>query len=195
MPHNEYLKAFMERFAYEGLTFDDISLVTSYADFLPEDADISSKLTSRISINMPFLSAAMDTVTEADMAVEMALLGGVGIIHKNLPIAEQADQVAIVKHHLHGLIRDPIVFKDNQTLEDVALKKRCVKLGRETAFLVPCESSTPLVSYHAPGVNALKMALIPIRTGQVWRRDGGKFCADWAQLGHFRLTLGNRRPI
>jgi len=123
MSRNEYLLAFMERFAYEGLTFDDVSLVTNYADFMPEDAVITTRLTARIAINVPFLSAAMDTVTEADMAVEMALLGDIGIIHKNLPIAEQADQVAIVKHHLHGLIRDPIVFKDKQTVEDVAARK------------------------------------------------------------------------
>ena len=124
MARNEHLQAFMERFAYEGLTFDDVSLVTNYADFLPEEGVITSRLTSRITINVPFISAAMDTVTEADMAVEMALLGGIGIIHKNLPIAEQTSQVGIVKHHLHGLIRDPIVFRDKQTVEDVSTKRR-----------------------------------------------------------------------
>lgn len=124
MSRNTYMDDFMARFPCEGLTFDDVSLVTSYADFLPDDADISSRLTSRIKVNMPFLSAAMDTVTESAMAVEMALLGGIGIVHKNLPTKEQAGHVAVVKHHLHGLIMNPIVFHDSDTLEDVEEHKK-----------------------------------------------------------------------
>ncbi|NQT92040.1 MAG: IMP dehydrogenase [Lentisphaerae bacterium] len=113
----------MTSFPHEGLTFDDVSLVTRYADFLPEDADIKSRLTSRIGVNIPFLSAAMDTVSEARMAVAMALHGGIGIVHKNLPIQEQASQVAVVKHHLHGLIRDPIVFQIDDTLQTIRERK------------------------------------------------------------------------
>lgn len=123
MATNMYLDEFMKKFRHEGLTFDDVSLVTRYADFLPDDANISSRLTTRTNVNVPFLSAAMDTVTEAPMAVEMALLGGIGIVHKNLPATEQARQVAVVKHHLHGLILDPIVFRDTDTLEDVDRRK------------------------------------------------------------------------
>jgi len=123
MSRNAYLDAFMDRFPYEGLTFDDVSLVTRYADFLPDDASVASRLTSRIAVNMPFLSAAMDTVTEDAMAIEMALLGGIGIIHKNLGIADQARQVAVVKHHLHGLIMDPIVFRTTDTLEQIRRRK------------------------------------------------------------------------
>ena len=123
MSRNAYLDAFMDRFPYEGLTFDDVSLVTRYADFMPDDASVASRLTSRIAVNMPFLSAAMDTVTEDAMAIEMALLGGIGIIHKNLGIADQARQVAVVKHHLHGLIMDPIVFRTTDTLEQIRRRK------------------------------------------------------------------------
>ena len=119
MTKNAYLESFMTRFAHEGLTFDDVSLVTQYADFLPDDADIGSRLTSRINVNIPFLSAAMDTVTESQSAIAMAMLGGIGIIHKNLPIEEQSRQVGVVKHHLHGLIRDPIVFRTTDTLTTV----------------------------------------------------------------------------
>lgn len=124
MPINQHLKSFMSQFPHEGLTFDDVSLVTRYADFLPDDADTKSQLTTRIGVNLPFVSAAMDTVTEAEMAIAMAMLGGVGIIHKNLPVAEQVRQTAVVKHHLHGLIRDPIVFRVTDTLKTIEKRKK-----------------------------------------------------------------------
>ncbi len=123
MQQNAYIDAFMTQFPFEGLTFDDISLVTQYADFLPDQTNIRTRLTTRIDINMPFVSAAMDTVTETRMAAAMALLGGIGIIHKNLPEHVQAKQVGIVKHHLHGLIRDPITFRDTETLDDVRQRR------------------------------------------------------------------------
>ena len=119
MLSNEYINTFMAEFPHQGLTFDDVSLITQYADFLPDDTDISSRLTSRINLNTPFISAAMDTVTESKMAIAMALMGGIGIIHKNMEVKEQARQVGIVKHHLHGLIRDPIICRDTDTLADV----------------------------------------------------------------------------
>ena len=119
MARNTHLDAFMDGFPHEGLTFDDVSIVTRYADFLPDDADITTRLTSRIGANMPLLSAAMDTVTESDMAIGMAKNGGIGVIHKNLSPKEQAKHVAAVKHHLNGLIMDPIVFHTHDTLETV----------------------------------------------------------------------------
>jgi IMP dehydrogenase len=121
---NPTVDAFMSRFQHEGLTFDDVSLVTCYADFLPDETDISSRLTTRIGLSIPFVSAAMDTVTEAEMAIAMALQGGIGIIHKNLPVAEQTKQVDRVKHHLNGLILDPIVFRAGETLVDVREKRQ-----------------------------------------------------------------------
>jgi IMP dehydrogenase len=119
MQENTYIADFMKQFVFDGLTFDDVSLITQYADFLPDQASIRTRLTTRIDINMPFVSAAMDTVTESRMAVAMALLGGIGIIHKNLSAKEQSKQVGVVKHYLHGLIRDPITFRDTDTLETV----------------------------------------------------------------------------
>lgn len=123
MSLNAFVQSFMEKFSQEGLTFDDVSLVTQYADFLPENADISSRLTRRIAINIPFVSAAMDTVTESPMAIAMALMGGIGIIHKNLSPKRQADHVARVKHYLNGLIRDPIAFHSSDTLEAILKTK------------------------------------------------------------------------
>ena len=119
MKQNEYLDKFMAQFPFEGLTYDDVSLVLQYADFLPDTTDLSTRLTSRIRINIPFLSAAMDTVTEAPMAIAMAMLGGIGVIHKNLTIEQQADQVAQVKHHLNGLIHSPVAFRAGQTLDEI----------------------------------------------------------------------------
>ena len=119
MKQNEYLDKFMAQFPFEGLTYDDVSLVLQYADFLPDTTDLSTRLTSRIRINIPFLSAAMDTVTEAPMAIAMAMLGGIGVIHKNLTIEQQADQVAHVKHHLNGLIHSPVAFHVGQTLDEI----------------------------------------------------------------------------
>jgi len=124
MAGNEYVAKFMAEFTFQGLTFDDVSLITQYADFLPDEANIRSRLTSRIEANMPFLSAAMDTVTESGMAISMALLGGIGIIHKNLSVDEQSRQVGVVKHHLHGLIRDPITFKTSDTLNTVRERRK-----------------------------------------------------------------------
>ena len=123
MNKNSYIQSFMEQFPHEGLTFDDVSLITRYAEFLPEDADITSRLTSRINVNIPFISAAMDTVTESEMAIAMALLGGIGIIHKNLSMEEQARQVGAVKHHLNGLIRHPIIFRTTDLIQTINKKK------------------------------------------------------------------------
>jgi IMP dehydrogenase len=113
---NAQIAAFMEQFPYEGLTFDDVTLVTRYADFLPDQTGLASRLTSRITLNIPFVSAAMDTVTEAGMATAMAMLGGIGVIHKNLPPEIQAQHVRRVKHHLNGLIMRPVAFRSADTL-------------------------------------------------------------------------------
>jgi IMP dehydrogenase len=107
----------MKQFPFEGLTFDDVTLVTRYADFLPDEANLSTRLTSRVSLNMPFVSAAMDTVTEATMAIAMAKLGGIGVIHKNLPAEEQAQHVKRVKHYLNGLILKPVAFRASDTID------------------------------------------------------------------------------
>jgi len=123
MSRNKYIDDFMQTFPYEGLTFDDVSLITQYADFLPGDTDISTRLTRNITMNIPFLSAAMDTVTEARMAISMAMLGGIGVIHKNLEPEVQAQHVSRVKNHLNGLIASPITFNVNDTLETISIRQ------------------------------------------------------------------------
>ena len=114
---NSHVAAFMEQFPFEGLTFDDVTLVTRYADFLPEETSLATRLTNRITLNMPFVSAAMDTVTESKMAIAMARLGGIGVIHKNLPPEIQAQHVRRVKHYLNGLIMRPVAFHTWDTLD------------------------------------------------------------------------------
>lgn len=97
-----------QKFAKEGLTFDDVLIIPQKSEVLPRDVDISSQLTKKIRLNTPILSAGMDTVTEAKMAIAMAREGGIGIIHKNMSIKEQAEEVDRVKRSESGIITDPI---------------------------------------------------------------------------------------
>ncbi|MCA9008766.1 MAG: IMP dehydrogenase [Planctomycetaceae bacterium] len=99
-----------DRIAYRGLTFDDVLLEPGYSEIIPSDVDISSNLTRNIPLNLPVVSSPMDTVTESDMAVAMAQLGGIGIIHKNMSIEQQALQVDRVKRSEHGVIVDPVTL-------------------------------------------------------------------------------------
>ena len=116
---NAFMDDFMATFKHEGLTFDDISLVTQYADFLPNETSIETSFSRNIHLNIPFVSAAMDTVTESEMAIAMAKLGGIGVIHKNLSPEAQADEVRKVKYYLNGFIRTPISFSPEQTVEEM----------------------------------------------------------------------------
>ena len=93
MATSRKVTSFFKTLDQQGITFDDVSLLPRYADFLPKEADITSKLTRRIKVNIPFVSAAMDTVTESKMAIAIAMLGGIGIIHKNLDSSKQCRQV------------------------------------------------------------------------------------------------------
>ncbi len=120
---NKFIDDFMSEYRYEGLTFDDISLMTQYADFLPDQCDISTNFSRNIKLNIPFVSAAMDTVTESEMAIAMAKLGGIGVIHKNLDPATQADEVRKVKQYLNGFIRKPVVFREDQTVQEMLNEK------------------------------------------------------------------------
>ena len=97
----------MGRFAKEGLTFDDVLLVPRYSDFLPSEADVSTFLTKRIKLNIPLMSSAMDTVTESRLAIAIAREGGIGIIHKNMSLEKQAQEVDRVKRSENGVIVDP----------------------------------------------------------------------------------------
>lgn len=121
---NPNVVAFMDTYPHEGLTFDDVTLVTRYADFLPDDVSTQTRLTTRIQLNIPFVSAAMDTVTESEMAINLAMLGGIGVIHKNLSVDDQAHHVRLVKQHLNGLIVSPVFFRTTDTLADIVNTRR-----------------------------------------------------------------------
>jgi IMP dehydrogenase len=107
------------KIAFEGLTFDDILLIPAKSEVLPRETNLTSYLTRDIKLNIPFVSAAMDTVTEAKMAIAMASQGGIGIIHKNMTIEEQADEVDRVKRSESGMIMNPITLRADQTVNDV----------------------------------------------------------------------------
>ena len=107
------------RLIQKALTFDDVLLVPAFSDVLPRDTSLKTRLTRNISLNMPLVSAAMDTVTEARLAIAMAQQGGVGIIHKNLTAAEQAREVAKVKRFESGVVRDPITVPPQMKVRDV----------------------------------------------------------------------------
>ena len=103
----------------EALAFDDVLLVPGHSEVLPATVDVSTRLTPRITLNVPLMSSAMDTVTEDAMAIAMAQLGGIGVIHKNLAPADQADSVHRVKKFESGIVVDPVTVHPDQTLADV----------------------------------------------------------------------------
>ncbi|WP_219472009.1 IMP dehydrogenase [Nonomuraea rhizosphaerae] len=109
----------MSKFTETGLTFEDVLLVPGYSDMQPGDADTSSRLSRRIRLSIPLMSAAMDTVTEARMAVAMARQGGIGILHRNLSVEEQAQQVDLVKRSEAGMVTNPVTCTPDDTLAEV----------------------------------------------------------------------------
>ena len=102
----------------EGLTFDDVLLLPARSDILPRETDVSTVLTPHVSLTIPLLSAAMDTVTEATLAIALAQEGGIGIIHKNLSIEAQAAEVDKVKRSESGMIVDPITLAPQQQVQE-----------------------------------------------------------------------------
>ncbi len=114
-------KSNQSKISYQGLTFDDVLILPRYSEVLPRDTSTKTKITKKLTINIPIVSAAMDTVTEANLAIAIAREGGIGIVHKNMTIEEQAMQVKKVKRSESGMIKDPITLSENHTLED-ALK-------------------------------------------------------------------------
>ena len=107
-----------DKIVMDGLTFDDVLLVPAYSEVLPKDVSLKTKFSRNIDLNVPFVTAAMDTVTEAKMAIAIAREGGIGVIHKNMSIAEQAHQVAIVKRAENGMIYDPVTISVDATVKD-----------------------------------------------------------------------------
>ena len=107
-----------EKFAKEGLTFDDVLLLPQASDFTPNEVDLTTHLTKNIQLNIPLMSSAMDTVTESAMAIAIAREGGIGIIHKNMTIEEQAAEVDKVKRSENGVIANPFSLSQEHTLKD-----------------------------------------------------------------------------
>ncbi len=112
---NDFIK---DKIAIDGLTYDDVLLIPAYSDVLPKEVSLKTKFSRNIDLNVPFVTAAMDTVTEAKMAIAIAREGGIGVIHKNMSIAAQAHQVTIVKRAENGMIYDPVTIRVTSTVKD-----------------------------------------------------------------------------
>ncbi len=117
------------KFLFEALTYDDVLLLPGYSEILPRDTDTSTNLTRNIRLNIPLVSAAMDTVTETELAIAVALEGGVGFIHKNMRAELQAEQVRKVKRSQSGMILDPVTLNVNATVADAVRIMRENKIG------------------------------------------------------------------
>ena len=107
-----------DKIVMDGLTFDDVLLIPAYSNVLPKQVSLQARFSRHIQLNIPFVTAAMDTVTESSMAIAIAREGGIGVIHKNMPIDEQARQVAIVKRAENGMIYDPVTIRRGKTVQD-----------------------------------------------------------------------------
>src|SRR5271167_164262 len=105
-----------EKFGPVGITFDDVLLEPRYSAVVPADVDVSTRLTKNISLNLPLLSSPMDTVTESDMAIALAQEGGLGVIHKNMSLAQQTEEVDKVKRSANGIIFDPVTLPPTATV-------------------------------------------------------------------------------
>src|SRR5438128_12332711 len=105
-----------ERIAYQGITFDDVLLEPAYSDVVPREVDVRTRLTRNIRLNIPVVSSPMDTVTESDLAIALAQEGGIGIIHKNLPVPQQTREVDKVKRSANGIITDPVTLPPDETV-------------------------------------------------------------------------------
>lgn len=120
---------YSEKFLGEGLTYDDVLLVPSYSEVLPRQVDTTTLFSRNIKLNIPIVSAAMDTVTDATMAIAMAQEGGIGVLHKSMSIEEQANEVRKVKRAENGMILDPITLPEDAVVEDALLIMRDYKIG------------------------------------------------------------------
>ena len=131
-----------EKFGPVGITFDDVLLEPGFSSVVPAEVSVSTRLTARITLNVPFLSSPMDTVTESDMAIALAQEGGLGVIHKNMSIERQTEEVDKVKRSANGIITDPVTLPsdatvararevmDQQNVSGVPIVTRCSQASR-----------------------------------------------------------------
>ena len=132
-----------------ALTFDDVSLATLYSDILPKDADTSTTLSDALRLQIPVISSDMDTVTESHMAIAMAINGGLGLIHYNMPEKQQLSEVSRVKFHVQGLIQEPIQVSPDQFIGDVLKLIEEKKFGFSTFPVVDAKGKlVGLLSGH-----------------------------------------------
>jgi len=122
-------QAYAAKFSTHGVTFDDVLLVPAYSEVLPREVDLSSRVSRKITVNTPIVSAAMDTVTEWQMAIALARHGGIGFLHKNMNIAQQAAQVRKVKRSESGMILDPVTLHKDATVGDAQQMMREHRIG------------------------------------------------------------------
>ena len=118
-----------DKIVMDGLTFDDVLLIPAYSEVLPKEVELKTKFSRHIDLNVPYVTAAMDTVTESAMAIAIAREGGIGVIHKNMSIDEQAHQVAIVKRAENGMIYDPVTIRRGSTVQDALNMMRDYHIG------------------------------------------------------------------
>ena len=123
------MQSYNSKFVAEGLTYDDVLLLPAYSEVLPREVDTGSFLTKKIRLNIPLVSAAMDTVTEAQMAIAIAQAGGLGMLHKNMSIQRQADEVRKVKRSESGMIQDPVTLNENAIVADAFKIMKEYKIG------------------------------------------------------------------
>jgi IMP dehydrogenase len=123
------MQSYNSKFVAEGLTYDDVLLLPAYSEVLPRDVDTGSFVTKKIRLNIPLVSAAMDTVTEAQMAIAIAQAGGLGMLHKNMSIQRQADEVRKVKRSESGMIQDPVTLNENAIVADAFKIMKEYKIG------------------------------------------------------------------
>ncbi|MGH8432257.1 MAG: IMP dehydrogenase, partial [Solimonas sp.] len=162
------------RIESEALTFDDVLLLPAYSEVLPRQVDTSTQLTRRIRLNIPLLSAAMDTVTEAKLAIALAQEGGMGIVHKNLPPERQAAEVRSVKKYESGVITDPITVPPTMTVGEVLKLTRAHRIsgvpvvdGKELVGIVTSRDLRFETRYDEPvsSVMTPKPRLVTVKEG------------------------------
>src|SRR5208337_3913701 len=124
--------AFFQGYSHLGLTYDDVTLATRYSEVLPRDTQLDTTLAEGLQLNIPVVSSDMDTVTESRMAIAMALNGGLGLIHYNMPERQQLSEVSRVKYHVQGLIQEPIKVSPDQFIGDVLTLIEEKKFGFST---------------------------------------------------------------
>jgi IMP dehydrogenase len=141
-----------EKFANLGLTYDDVLLLPGYSDLAPDEIDTSTRLTREITLKVPLISAAMDTVTEARMAIAMARQGGIGVLHRNLSIEDQAYQVDLVKRTQTGMISNPVTIGPDATLEELdgSAANTASPGCRSSTSTTGCSASSPTATCASP---------------------------------------------